>query len=56
MGANRLFVLAFDVNDSRIRHWRYYLPTANVKDHVLIDGKNFSDQPIKSYIKTCENI
>ena len=45
------------VNDdhSRIGHFRYYLPTA--KDYnVMIDGENFFDQPIKSYIKTYENI
>ena len=25
-GVNRLFVLPFNFNDSRIGHWRYYLP------------------------------
>ena len=52
-GVNRLFVLPFNANDSRIGHSRYYLQTAKVKDYnVMTDGKNFFDQPIKSYIKT----
>ena len=56
-GVNRLFVLPFNVNDSRIPHSRYYLPTARVEDYnVTIDGNNFSDQPIKNYIKTYDNI
>ena len=37
----RLFVLTFNINDERIGHSRYYLPTAEVKDYdVMIDGKN----------------
>ena len=56
-GVNRLFVLPFNANDSRIGHSRYYLPIVKVKDYnVMIDGKNFFDQPIKSYIKAYENI
>ena len=56
-GVNRLFALPFNANDSGIGHSRYYLPTAKVKNYnVLIDGKNLFDQPIKSYIKTYENI
>ena len=39
---NRLFVLAFNANDSMIGHWIYYLPTARVKDYnVMMDGKYF---------------
>ena len=54
---NRLFVLPFEANDSRIGHSRYYLPTPKVKGYiVMIDGKNIFDQPVKSYIKTFENI
>ena len=31
---------------------RYYLPTAVIKNYnVIINGKNFYDQPIDSYIK-----
>ena len=56
-GVNRLFVLPFNDLDDRTGHSRYYLPNANVKDYnVMIDGKNFFDQPIKSYIKKYENI
>ena len=56
-GVNRLFVLLFSFNDNKILHSRYYLPTGKVKDYkVMINGKNFFDQPIKSYIKTYENI
>ena len=56
-GVNRLFVLPFNFNDNRNAHSRYYLLNAKVKDYnVMIDGKNFFDQPIKSCIKTYENI
>ena len=49
--------MPFNADNSRIGHFRYYLPTAKVKDYnIVIDGKNFFDQPIKSYIKTYENI
>ena len=35
----------------------YYLPTAEIKDyHVVINGRNFFDQPIKSYLKLQHNI
>ena len=56
-GVNRFFALPFNADDRRIGHSRYYYPTAKVKDYnVLIEGKNFFDQPIKSYIKTSKNI
>ena len=56
-GLDRLFVLPFNVNDSKIGHSRYYLPTSKVEDYnVIIYGKNFFAQPIKNDIKTCENI
>ena len=49
---NRLFVLPFNFNDNRIKHSRSHLPTVEIKDYnVIIDGKSFFDQPIKSYIK-----
>ena len=51
-GVNRLFVLPFNANDSRILPSKYYLPTAKVKDYnVIIDGKNLFDQPIKTFEK-----
>ena len=56
-GVNRLFVLTFNANDSRIGHSKYFLPTAIIEDYnVMIDGRNFFDQAIKNDIKTCENI
>ena len=52
-GLNRLFVLTFNANDSRIGHSRYYLLTEKLEDYnVMIDGGNLFDQPIKNDIKT----
>ena len=51
-GVNRLFVLVFeqgDDNDKRISNKRNYIPNVEIKDYiVIIDGKNFFDQPTKS--------
>ena len=48
-GVNRLFVLAFENDDQRISNKRYYIPNVEIKDYnVMIDGKNFFDQPIKN--------
>ena len=59
-GVNRLFVLAFENdndNDQRISIKRYYIPNVEIKDYnVMIDGKNFFDQPIKDNKVTYENI
>ena len=56
-GVNRLFILTFSANDRRIAQSRYFLPTAMIEDYnVMIDGRNFFDQPIKNNIKTYENI
>ena len=56
-GVNRLFVLAFENDDQRISNKRYYLPNVEIKDYnVMIDGKNFFDQPIKNDKITYENI
>ena len=50
---NGLFVLAFENNDERISNKRYYLPNVEIKDYnVVIDGKNFFDQPVNSNFKT----
>ena len=36
---------------------RYYLPNVEIKDYnVMIDGKNFFDQPVKNDKVTYENI
>ena len=55
--ANRLFVLAFENDTQRTSKRRYYIPNVEIKDYnVMIDGKNFFDQPINSMTKTYENI
>ena len=56
-GANRLFALAFENENGRTSHSTYYLPKVEIKDYnVMIDGRNFFDQPINSMNKTHENI
>ena len=56
-GINRLFVLAFENDTQRTSSKRYYLPNVEIKDYnVMIDGKNFFDQPIKNDKITYENI
>ena len=56
-GVSRLFVLAFENDVQRISTARYSLPNVEIKDYnVLIDGKNFFDQPIKNNKVTYENI
>ena len=55
-GVNRLFVLAFENDAQRTSNKRYYIPNVEIKDYnVMIDGKNFFDQPVKNKV-TCENI
>ena len=56
-GVNRLFVLSFENENDRTSHSNYYLPKVEIKDYnVMIDGKNFFDQPINSDLKTYDNI
>ena len=56
-GVNRLFVLLFKDDDGRESHKKYYLPTVEIKDYnVMIDGRNFFDQPIENDLKTYYNI
>ena len=56
-GANRLFELPFENKNGRTSHSTYYLPKVEIKDYnVMIDGRNFFDQPINSMNKTYENI
>ena len=52
-GENRLFVLSFKYDDGRESHKQCcYLPTVEIKDYnVMIDGRNFFDQPIKNDLK-----
>ena len=47
-GVNRLFVLAFENDEQRTSSKGYYLPNVEIKDYnVMIDRKNFFDQPVK---------
>ena len=56
-GVNSLFVLSFENQNDRTSHSTYYLPKVEIKDYnVMIDGRNFFDQPINSMNKTYENI
>ena len=56
-GVNRLFVLSFENENDRTSHSTYYLPKVEIKDYnVMIDGRNFFDQPINSITKTYKNI
>ena len=56
-GGNRLFVLSFENVNDRTSHPTYYLPKVEINDYnVMIDGRNFLDQPINSMNKTFENI
>ena len=56
-GVNTLFVLAFENDDDRTIDAQYYLPTVEIKDYnIMINGKNFFDQPTKNNKVTHENI
>ena len=56
-GVNRLFLLSFENENGKTSHSTYYLPKVEIKDYnVMIDGKNFFDQPINSMNKTYQNI
>ena len=55
-GVNRLFVMAYSTADNiqptRNGQRKYYLPRIDLKEYnVIIDGRNFSDNPIKSDIE-----
>ena len=54
---NRHFVLAFANDAQRTSSKGYYLPNVEIKNnHVMINGKNFFDQPIQDNKVTYENI
>ena len=56
-GVNRLFVLAFENMRKEQVIKKCYLPNVEIKNYnVMIDGKNFFDQPIKNNKVTYENI
>ena len=60
VAVNRLFVLVYsneDENAKRFKTQRYYLPNGIIKNYkVIINGKNFYDQPIDSDTKQYEEI
>ena len=50
-GVNRLFLMAYsrEANQpSRNGHQKYYLPRIDLKKYVIIDGRNFYDNPIEN--------
>ena len=62
-GVNRLFVLAFDNTNNgddkveRDSHRKYFLPRVDItKYNVLIDGRNFYNQPVSDQIKKYDEI
>ena len=56
-GVNRLFVLSFENEDDRTVSTKYDLLTVEMNDYnVMIDGKNIFDQPVKSDMRTYDNI
>ena len=56
-GVNRLFGLSFENEEDRKAHTGYYLPKVDIKDYnVMTDEKSFFDQPVKSDMRTYDNI
>ena len=59
---NRLFVLAFNNTGGANRvqrdsHRQYFLPRVDITNYnVLIDGRNFYDQPVNDQIKKYDEI
>ena len=56
-GVNRLFVLSFENEAQRTSYKLYYLPTREIKNYkVMMDGRNFFDQPVRNDLVTYDNI
>ena len=57
---NRLFILAFNNGAIRIErdsHRKYFVPRVNITNYnVLIDGKNFYDEPFNDQIKKYDEV
>ena len=54
---NRLFTLAFEEDAQGTSNKTYYIPNVEKKDYnVMVDVKNFFDQPVKNNKVTYENI
>ena len=49
--------MSFKDDAGRKSHKQYYLPNVKIKDYnVMIDGRNFFDQPMKNDSKIYDNI
>ena len=49
--------LSFAKNVPQRSHKRYFLSIVEMKDYnVMIDGRNFSDQPVENEERTCSHI
>ena len=61
-GVNRLFLMSFDNTNGNNKiemnsHRKYVLPRINLtKFNVLIDGRNFYDQPISDKIRKYDEL
>ena len=54
-GVNRLFAFSFENNDGKTSYMIYYLPLVEIKGYnVVIDGRNFLNQSLKSNLITFE--
>ena len=60
VGVNRLFLLVYLNRDNDVKQFktrRYYLTKGRIKNYnVIVNGKNFYDQPIDSDIKRYKEI
>ena len=55
-GLNRLFVLLLENEVARVGYTWYYFPTVEIKNYnVMINERNFFDQPVTNDIRTSEN-
>ena len=51
-GVNTLFDLPFENEEQRASYKRYYLPTKEIKNDVMINWQNLFDQPIRNNLIT----
>ena len=55
-GINRLFVLSFEDEAQQTSYKRYYLPTVEIKDYIIIHGQNLFAQLVRNNLRTYESI
>ena len=49
--------MLFENRTERKVQTKYYIPKVEIKDYnIIIDERNFFDQPIKNALKSCDNI